>query len=222
MGVLLMVTAAWCGALVWYCRELARPEPAANAVTQAPPFNTDRFQVGEIVDSWRGVSVRHNGAPYWRSVGSHHSSTGYYYGKQWQCVEFIKRFYYDAFGHRMTDVMGHAESFFNEKLEHGAWNAKRDMWQFYNGQDEPPRPDDLMVWRLGNYGHVAVVTRVEPGAVTVVQQNVTSGSRSRLPYLTHNGKHEVGHLSWRPTGWLRLDLASLKKMDGEGAIAFPE
>lgn len=40
---------------------------------------------------------------------------GYYYGYKWQCVEYIKRFYYEAKGHKMPDSYGNAKDFWRIK-----------------------------------------------------------------------------------------------------------
>ena len=160
--------------------------------------------VGQIIDSWRGVPVRYNGVPYWRSVGQHSAASGYYYGKQWQCVEYIKRFYYDALGHEMPEVMGHAESFFDPEVLQGELNVQRDLIQFHNGGSEYPQVDDLVVWQQDIYGHVAIVSKVAHDSIEVVQQNVVSGSREKLRITrTSAGKIWVGPPEWRPSGWLR-------------------
>lgn len=192
---------AWLLAGFW----LRHPGVPGRAVVQAGVdlrVLQETTPVGGVVDHWRGVPVRANGLPYDRSVGSHSSASGYYYGRQWQCVEFVKRYYFDAHGHAMPDVMGHAREFFDPSLEQGGWNAKRGMFQFWNGAGEAPRVDDLMVWNEGPYGHVAVVTRVEENMVEVVQQNVRQGSRQFFTLSREEG-FRVGD-GKKPAGWLRL------------------
>jgi len=162
----------------------------------------EQAAVGDAIDSWRNVPVRANGFPYDRSVGAHSSATGYYYGRQWQCVEFVKRFYFDALGHSMPDVMGDAKDFFDPWVGQGAINPKRGLRQFWNGCDEAPRVDDLVVWNEGNYGHVAIISRVGTNEVELVQQNVRQGSRLRLPLLRDGGYRILGNNG--PAGWLRI------------------
>lgn len=180
-----------------------RYDPAGRVVFRELP-SQEVPERGAILDAWRGVPVVHNGTPYWKSHGRHFADAGYYYGKKWQCVEYIKRFYFDVFGHEMPDVMGHARSFFDPETGHGMLNTRRGMLQFANGADEPPRPDDLMVWRYGNFGHVAVVTQVEPGAVQVIQQNVIQGTRQWLPRRRVGSQEWIGIDGWMPSGWLRI------------------
>jgi len=175
--------------------------PSRAIFLESPRQSTE---VGQIIDSWRGIPVRYNGAPYWRSVGKHSAQSGYYYGKQWQCVEYIKRFYYDALKHEMPEVMGHADSFFNSETPHGQLNIERNLIQFKNGQQERPQVDDLIVWQQDTYGHVAIVCKVLESSIEVVQQNVVSGSRQRLTMtISDDGSVWVGAPSWRPAGWLR-------------------
>jgi hypothetical protein len=96
---------------------------AASAVAVLLLWNDSR--VGKVLDGYRGIPVYDNGLLYFRSYGKHYSQNGYYYGQKWQCVEFIKRFFYDAKGHKMPDVMGHAKSFFDDTLSDGALNPLR-------------------------------------------------------------------------------------------------
>jgi surface antigen len=160
-------------------------------------------KVGEVIDQWRGVPVRANGLPYDQSHGRHVAADGYYYGRQWQCVEFIKRFHYDHLHHAMPDGMGHAREFFDPAVAHGQLNAKRGLRQFTNGGDEAPRLDDLMVWTFGTYGHVAIVSKVGGDFIEVVQQNVLQGSRERLKLVRDgDGWRVTGRRE--PAGWLRM------------------
>src|SRR5215216_5426914 len=76
------------------------------------------WAVGRKLDAYRDVEVLDNGWLYTRSYGRHYAPDGYYYGQKWQCVEFIKRFYFLAHGHRMPDVMGHALDFFDPLVPH--------------------------------------------------------------------------------------------------------
>lgn len=203
LGLLLLAGGGWL--LGEHCRRLAEFEPAGQAVLR--PLVTGaqlqaEAQVGEVVDVWRGVVVRANGQPYDRSHGRHYAADGYYYGRMWQCVEFVKRFYYDHYGHVFPDGMGHAKSFFDPEVAHGGWNARRGLRQFVNGGGEAPRPGDLVVWTQGTYGHVAIVCRVEGDFVEVIQQNVREGSRWRLATDGNKTTRRFGG-SDGPCGFLR-------------------
>lgn len=129
-------------------------------------------RVGRVLDAYRGVNVYDNGLLFFRSYGRHYAAAGYYYGQKWQCVEFIKRFYHDARGHEMPDVMGHAKSFFNDSLPNGGFNQCRALVQYRNGSSEKPRPDDLLVFTDTRYGHVGIVTETGDDFIEIIQQNI--------------------------------------------------
>ena len=127
----------------------------------------NKYRVGKVLDSYRGVQVYDNGLLFFQSHGRHYSAEGYYCGQKWQCVEFIKRFYYDAKGHKMPDVMGHAKSFFDQSLPHGSLNPRRGLLQYRNGSSEKPRPDDLVVFTDTKFGHVGIVTQVDGNFIPI-------------------------------------------------------
>jgi hypothetical protein len=174
---------------------------AASAVAVLLLWNNSR--VGTALDSYRGIPVYDNGLLYFRSYGKHYSQDGYYYGQKWQCVEFIKRFFYDAKGHKMPDVMGHAKSFFDDTLSDGALNPRRSLIQYRNGSAEKPRPDDLLVFTDTKYGHVGIVTGTGDNTLEIIQQNILFHTRQRLSLVVSNGHYFVT-TPRTPAGWLRI------------------
>lgn len=160
------------------------------------------WSVGDSLDSHKGVTVYNNGPDYPRSHGRHYNADkSYYYGKKWQCVEFIKRYYYDALKHKIPDGFGHAKDFFDPNVKHGQLNKRRDLLQFANGAGEKPQPDDVLVFG-GKYGHVAIVTRVSDDEVEVIQQNIFMKPRETFPLVKKDGKYSIGNKKV-PLGWLR-------------------
>lgn len=160
------------------------------------------WRVGKVLDSYRGIPVYDNGLLYFRSYGKHYSQDGYYYGQKWQCVEFIKRFFYGAKRHKMPDVMGHAKSFFDDTVPDGALNPRRGLTQYRNGSPEKPRPDDLLVFTDTKYGHVGIVTCTGETTVEIIQQNILFHPRQRLSLVVSNGHYFVTSPR-TPAGWLR-------------------
>jgi hypothetical protein len=156
-----------------------------------------------VVDSYRGIPVYDNGLLFFRSHGKHFSQDGYYYGQKWQCVEFIKRFYFDAKQHKMPDVMGHAKSFFDDALSDGALNARRGLVQYRNGSAERPRPEDLLVFADTRFGHVGIVTEARDDAVEIIQQNIFGRTRQRFSLVSTDGHYFIT-TPRTPAGWLRL------------------
>jgi hypothetical protein len=159
-------------------------------------------RVGRVLDSYKGVPVYDNGLLFFQSHGRNYSADGYYYGQKWQCVEFIKRFYYDAKGHKMPDVMGHARTFFDETVPDGALNPRRGLLQYRNGSPEKPCPDDLLVFADTKYGHVGIVTQVGDDYVEIIQQNILGRTRRRFVLVNSNGRFSITEPR-RPAGWLR-------------------
>ena len=158
---------------------------------------------GTVLDTYRGVEVYENGPEITVSHGKHYAAGGYYYGQKWQCVEYIKRFYHDAMKHEMPSVWGHARDFFDPAVGHGQMNAQRGLVQFENGGAEAPRVDDLIVFRNGSLGHVAIISKVTDDSIEVVQQNILGYPRARHALEERDGRYTVG-TSNKPAGWLRL------------------
>jgi len=164
---------------------------------------THSFSIGDSVDSYNGVVVYNNGIDYAESHGKHYSAdSAYYYGKKWQCVEFIKRYYYDVYHHKMPNGFGHAKDFMDKQTKQGKLNRERGLLQFRNNDNEPPKPGDILIFG-GKYGHVAIVTRVDDHEIEVVQQNIYMTPRETFPLSFHDGVYTVGKRR-QPEGWLRM------------------
>jgi hypothetical protein len=161
------------------------------------------FKAGDSLDSFHGVTVYNNGTVYGKSYGRHYNADStYYYGKKWQCVEFIKRYYHDYLHHEMKDGFGNAHSFFDSAVPQGGLNERRNLLQFRNGDGELPRVNDILVFD-GSFGHVAIVTRVEKDYLEVIQQNIYLQPRDKYTLTRKENKYTVGTRR-RPMGWLRL------------------
>lgn len=174
------------------------------AATRLNP-NLDR-EVGEKIDELNGVAIYYNGGVN-MTRGRNLSVDGYNLGIRHQCVEFVKRYYFERHGHRMPDTFGHARDFFRRDVDDGAINAQRAMLQFSNGSNTMPEPADLLVfkpWLFNPYGHVAIVSSVDGALMEIAQQNPGpfGSSRETIPVSFKHGKWFVEHP--RVLGWLRL------------------
>ena len=176
--------------------------PLTVGLTIGTLFFWNSQKTGRVLDSYKSVPVYDNGLFFFRSYGKNYSADGYYFGQKWQCVEFIKRFYFQAKNHKMPDVMGHAKSFFDEDLADDTFNPQRGLFQHRNGSTEKPRPDDLMVFTDTTFGHVAIVTEVASNSLEVIQQNILCGTRQRFSLVANNGHYFVTSPR-RPAGWMR-------------------
>ncbi|WP_444912561.1 CHAP domain-containing protein [Microbulbifer sp. PAAF003] len=168
------------------------------------------YSVGEIIDSLHGVEVYYNGGV--NNVEERNTSEdGYNLGLRYQCVEFVKRYYYERFGHRMPDTFGHARDFFDLTVQHGSVNTKRGLLQFHNQGNTPPNIGDIVVYSpslFNPYGHVAIVSMVdiENATLEIIQQNAGpfSPSRERYPLIfMPPGQWYVENN--RILGWLRKE-----------------
>jgi surface antigen len=163
------------------------------------------LSVGDPVDSLHGVVVYYNG-----SVGNvserNVSKDGYNLGLKYQCVEFVKRYYYERLNHKMPDSYGHAKDFFDHALADGEINKRRNLVQFTNPSKSKPEPDDLLVYaesKHNSYGHVAIIARVEGHEIEIIQQNpgAFNSSRARFQLINKNGTWKIAND--RILGWLR-------------------
>ena len=164
--------------------------------------NPISLSIGDKVDSFNGVFVYYNG-----NIGHvlerNVSKDGYNIGLKYQCVEFVKRYYYQHYKHKMPDSYGHAKDFFNKKLSDGAVNKARNLIQFTNPSTYPPKIGDIIVFdgHSGNpYGHVAIISAVSDKSIEIVQQNPgpTEPSRETVLLTKINGKFEIESCM----GWL--------------------
>lgn len=160
--------------------------------------------VGQPIDSLNGVYVYYNGGV--GNVEERNMAGEYNLGLKYQCVEFVKRYYYEYYDHQMPDSYGHARDFFKEGLADGALNTERDLRQYTNPSREKPKVGDLIVFGpslLNRYGHVAIVSKVNEQALEITQQNPGpfGDSREDLPLHDNCADWEVGND--RVVGWLR-------------------
>jgi len=138
----------------------------------------EEYYVGEPIDSLNGVIVYYNGSVN-NSLGRNEID-GYNIGLKYQCVEFVKRYYFEYYNHRMPDTWGHAKDFFNKEIADGGINERRGLYQYTNPSKSKPQVGDLLVWD-GTHGHVAIVSNVSCDYIEVIQQNC--GAISRRRYL---------------------------------------
>lgn len=167
-------------------------------------FNSN-FEVGQRIDSLNNVIVFYNGGV--DNIVQRNTKDGYNLGYEYQCVEFVKRYYYEYYHHKMPDSYGHAKSFFDKNIADGEINKKRNLIQFSNPSISKPKEGDLIVMGstiLNSYGHVAIVSKVTTNTVEIIQQNPGPYSSSRETFeliKTTDGNWELKNK--RILGWLR-------------------
>lgn len=145
-----------------------------------------RYSVGDELDHLAGVMVYYNGGVN-NVVGRNLTADGYNLGLKYQCVEFVKRYYYQRYGHKMPNSYGHAKSFYDPALKDGQFNKSRGLLQYSNPGKRMPGIGNIVVYdgTLGNpYGHVAIVSNVnvDNNTVEIIQQNAGPFSSTREVY----------------------------------------
>ena len=197
LAALFLLVLIGLGALVWKKPEVVPAVPRLGKKKQA--------SIGEVVDEFNGVKVYFNGAV--EHVGGRNlAADGYNLGLKYQCVEFVKRYYYERFGHKMPNSYGHAKDFFKVGLSDGQKNVDRGLIQCRNPSQRKPKAEDLLVfdgWVGNPYGHVCIVSWVGADELEIVQQNpgFWGSSRERYGLRFEGGKWEIE--DGAILGWLR-------------------
>lgn len=167
-------------------------------------FNST-YTVGEQIDSLNGVTVFYNGGV--NNVSGRNTTTdGYNLGLKYQCVEFVKRYYYEHLKHKMPDSSGHAKDFFDSSLEDGQNNKKRNLTQYTNKSQTKPKVDDLLIFSgtiFNRYGHVAIISKVTENEIEIIQQNAGPFRKSRELFTLDNQNDKWEIKNNRVLGWLR-------------------
>lgn len=169
-------------------------------------FNTN-YTFGQKLDSLNGVVVYYNGGV--SNVSERNlTNDNYNLGLKYQCVEFVKRYYYEKLNHKMPDSYGNAKDFFSEKVEDGKLNKKRNLTQYRNPSNTIPKIEDLIIFSgniFNSYGHVAIISKVTENEIEIIQQNPGPFGKSRIKidFKKINGKYKVQNE--RVLGWLRKE-----------------
>lgn len=167
--------------------------------------STPKYTVGQKIDQFNEVSVFYNGG-VGNISGRNKTTDGYNLGLKYQCVEFVKRYYYEYFNHKMPDSFGHAKDFYSKSIGDGKYNSKRDLTQYSNPSKSQPQVNDLIIFSgtpFNKFGHVAIISKVTNNEIEIIQQNPgpLGKSRESISLNNKNGKWEIKN--GRVMGWLR-------------------
>ncbi len=166
-----------------------------------------KFKVGQEVDNLNGVPVYFNGN-IGNVDGRNLTKDGYNLGLKYQCVEFVKRYYYQELNHKMPNSYGHAKDFFNPNVNDGNINKQRRLIQYTNPSKSKPKINDLVVYSgtvMNKYGHVSIISQVTEEEIEIIQQNPGPFGNSRAKYdlVKEKGKWQIKND--RILGWLRKE-----------------
>ena len=172
-----------------------------------------KHEIGEVLDEYNGVKVYYNGGVS-NTEGRNITQDGYNIGMKYQCVEFVKRYYYEHLNHKMPDTYGNAKDFFDKKVEDGQINTKRNLFQYTNLSEKKPKEDDIIIFDksiLNPYGHVAIISKINNGSIEIIQQNPGpfASSRENIPLHKKNNLWILDNS--RILGRLSLIKATTKK-----------
>lgn len=140
--------------------------------------------IGQEIDHLNDVAVYYN-AEVGNVKGRNTTADGYNLGLMYQCVEFVKRYYYEHLNHKMPNSYGHAKDLFNQNLSDGQKSTRRNLTQYTNPSRSKPKVNDLLVYRgtaFNQYGHVAIVSEVTENNIEVIQQNPGPYGKSRVKF----------------------------------------
>ncbi len=150
---------------------------------------------GDQVGTFNGVIAYSNGSATYNS-GSHNTVNGYTTGLKWQCVEYVRRYYFVAYGLQIGAGMN-ADGFYGN-----GWGLTKAA----NGGSTPPVPGAILCSNSNTNGHIAIVREVGPNYIKVIQQNWSENSDDnahQFSMTVSNGTYRVnqaGSYSWQ--GWL--------------------
>jgi surface antigen len=162
--------------------------------------SVDVAPCGTTLATYAGVPARSNVMNPNESCGGRAT-----YGLQYQCVEYVRRFYHLVKGIETREGKmgkrwnGNANTYFKTA-------AEKELDAFENGGPVAPRPDDILAFQGGPYGHVAIITRVAEDHIEFVEQNFSPTGTGRLAYNPVTNRVEnrkAGGELFIIEGWLR-------------------
>jgi len=185
----------------WFAKEDAEK----GKPIKKKPIVKSSGKVGRVIDSFNGVDIYYNGKVS-NIQGRNTTADGYNLGLKYQCVEFVKRYYYEFYNHKMPDSYGNAKDFYSHAIEDGQINPARELRQFTNPSRSRPKVGDLLVFGptpYNKFGHVGIISKVERDRFEIAQQNPGSGNPSRqwFDFEKKDDKYHVLHQY--VLGWLR-------------------
>lgn len=156
------------------------------------------YTQGEIIDQLDGVNIYFNGKV--SNVDSRNTDNKYNLGLKWQCVEFVKRYYFKYYKHKMPNSYGHAKDFFDNKVKDGALNEDRNLIQYSNPSKSKPKKGEIVIFKetsWNRFGHVAIVSEVNDDFIEIIQQNpgYFGSSRKKLKIVNHNKEYLINYKS---------------------------
>ncbi len=157
---------------------------------------------GTYLGQFNTVAAYSNGsASYYSAIAN--TVNGYYTGIKWQCVEYVRRYYYTIFNTQFSNgVAGDAGTWFGAASGLG-------MTPYTNGQTTTaPQVGDI----LCSTTHIAIIKRVVGNKLFTAQQNVYQDTNDPDRQLTlsksADGRYTISGGPGTIQGWLRKPIAA--------------
>ncbi len=168
-------------------------------------FTSINPEVGAPIDNLDGIPVYYNGNIA-NVFGRNITEDGYNLGLKYQCVEFVKRYYFEKYQHRMPDSYGHAKDFFLSELGDKGYNHERGLMQYKNIRSYTPQKGDILIFNGSSenpFGHMGIVSKVTNEHVEIIQQNWGTKTRHKMKLVNYNDIFTIA--DFNVLGWLRKE-----------------
>lgn len=156
---------------------------------------TGGLRFGTIYGTVNGVSVISNGPTI--SSSTRETYNGYDVGYKYQCVNLIRRYFWQKFGKKMGEGFN-AKDFFGNAYRWG-------FTAYSNGGGVAPKAGDVLcvtgTSSNGYYGHVAIISKVTDTYIEVCQQNVLSGAHLNARFAKSGNRISGTGIQ----GWIRMN-----------------
>lgn len=213
------------------CSGCESDESSENPYTEDPNFDANidlggndpaRLPYGSVTGTYQGVSSYSNYVPCVNSPGCYYSvGDGRVvgtYGYNYQCVEYVVRFFAQALDYPNLNGNGNAKNWWYSPTK----TTGKNLLRFENGGSTSPQPGDAIVFDSSGVGHIAVVREVGIDYILIIQQNWTHNAAEgnlRIGMTVSNSTyfvHQLGSNSYPVLGWLRVPSSSSVCPNGNG------
>jgi surface antigen len=195
-----------------------RRQPPSSVADHQPQEDVIAAAFGTNLGDFNGVTVFSNGSPSFNS-GQNNYINGTYIGLKWQCVEYVRRYYFTQFAINLAArYLGNANTWYDNAGTMG-------LQRFPNGSNTAPQVGDVLTSNGGFAGHIAIVRSVSGNQVCTAQQNFSEDATdvNRCLSLTNTGGNfTVGAFGsgYPVQGWLRRQGTTPPPCANGSSVAF--
>ena len=123
------------------------------------------------------IGIDYYGVPAYKNdfIEKHHYVKNIYTGIQWECVEYVRRWYIQIFNLTFPSIEN-AVDIWNIPYAYDPITKKQLRFHSVkNGKNVEPQVGDIVVFTKNEfypYGHVAIITSVTSDAIYLAEQNI--------------------------------------------------